>query len=176
MKNLIYPFFIYLNLLAIIFLAIFFILIFFKKSKMIFAFINKFGYLIIFLISFLAMVGSLAFSEILGWSPCVLCWYQRILMYPQVLISLIAYKINDQKAYLYHFWLSFFGFFIAFFHYLIQKEIIKGVNCNLVAVNPSSCLMKIKFAFNFISIPFMALTAFLMILIIAIINWQYRKN
>lgn len=167
MKNFIYPIFVYLNLLAIgcLFLLVFLFL--FKKTKqMIFSVIQRFGYWLIFLISFLATIGSLSFSEILGWLPCKLCWYQRILMYPQVLISFIAIWLKDKKIYLYHIWLSFFGFFIALFHYLIQREVIKGVDCNLVISN-GSCLSKINFSFGFVSIPFMAMTAFLMIIVIS---------
>lgn len=170
MKNLIYPFFTYLNLFAVFFLGIFFVLIIFKKTRdTVFVFVKRFGYQLIFLVSLLAMVGSLAFSEVLGWVPCKLCWYQRILMYPQVLISLIALKINDQKGYYYHFWLSFFGFFIALFHYLIQRGVIQEVDCNLIAAS-GACAIKINFAFGFISIPFMAVVAFLVIILVAISN------
>lgn len=96
-------------------------------------------------------------------------------MYPQVLISLIALKINDQKGYYYHFWLSFFGFFIALFHYLIQRGVMQEVDCNLIAAS-GACAIKINFAFGFISIPFMAMTAFVMIGVISFFNWKNREN
>lgn len=47
--------------------------------------------LFIWLVSLVATLGSLYFSEVRGYEPCELCWYQRILMYPIVLITLVAY-------------------------------------------------------------------------------------
>lgn len=175
-KDLIYPFFVYLTLTAWIFLLSFLVVFLFKKPRgMILGFVRRFGFWLIFLVSFMAMIGSLSFSEILGWVPCKLCWWQRILMYPQVLISLLAVKINDKKAYFYHFFLSLFGFLIAFFHYLIQRGIVKGIDCNLVATS-GTCLFKINFAFGFISIPFMAGTSFLIILLVSFLSLREFKN
>ena len=48
-------------------------------------------------VSFTAMLGSLYFSEIQLYEPCKLCWYQRILMYPLVLILGIAYIQKNAK-------------------------------------------------------------------------------
>ena len=48
------------------------------------------GLIFIWTISFVATLGSLYFSEVRGFEPCTLCWYQRILMYPIVLISGVA--------------------------------------------------------------------------------------
>ncbi|MGR5922655.1 disulfide bond formation protein B [Bacillus pacificus] len=41
-------------------------------------------------ISLIATCGSLYFSEILGFTPCNLCWYQRIFMYPLIFLIIIA--------------------------------------------------------------------------------------
>lgn len=48
------------------------------------------GLIFIFTTSLIAMLGSLYYSEVRGFEPCTFCWYQRILMYPIVLISGIA--------------------------------------------------------------------------------------
>lgn len=176
MKQLIYPFFNYLTLGSFISLfLIFCCLLSTKIRRKTIVFFNQFGFWIIFLVSLIATFGSLSFSEILGWAPCKLCWYQRIFMYPQVLLSLIAIKIKDKRAFFYHFWFSLIGFLISLFHYLIQWEIIKGIDCNLVS-SSESCFLKTNFTFGFISIPFMALTAFLIILIISFLNWKTKKN
>src|SRR5687767_13189790 len=47
------------------------------------------------LVSFIATVGSLLLSEVIGFEPCFLCWYQRIMMYPQVFLLLVAMRIKD---------------------------------------------------------------------------------
>lgn len=53
--------------------------------------------LFLWLVSLVATLGSLYFSEVRGYEPCELCWYQRILMYPIVLITLVAY-IQKMRA------------------------------------------------------------------------------
>src|SRR4028119_818395 len=53
------------------------------------------------LAAWIAMCGSLFFSEVLGWVPCVLCWYQRILMYPLALLLAIGIIRRDRGLYIY---------------------------------------------------------------------------
>lgn len=48
------------------------------------------------LAAWIATCGSLFFSEVLGWVPCVLCWYQRILMYPLALLLAIGIVRRDR--------------------------------------------------------------------------------
>ncbi|MEK7067519.1 MAG: disulfide bond formation protein B, partial [Patescibacteria group bacterium] len=49
-----------------------------------------------FIIALLATLGSLFYSEVAGFEPCKLCWYQRIFMYPQVLLWGIAWWKKDK--------------------------------------------------------------------------------
>ena len=89
-----------------------------KKSD--FAFIRK-NYLVFgFIVSLVATLGSLYFSDILGYNPCKLCWYQRILMYPQVLFFGISLFRKDRSILNYVLPLSVLGFLIAGFHYYEQ--------------------------------------------------------
>ena len=67
------------------------------------------------------MFGSLYFSEIRQYEPCELCWYQRILMYPFVVILGIATVKKDYKISLYSMVLSAIGGCISFYHYSMQK-------------------------------------------------------
>lgn len=175
MKNLIYPFFVHLTLISV-FLVLFIFFSFIFKSLRVFLLkiVKKFGLIFIFLISFLATVGSLSFSDILKWTPCKLCWYQRIFMYPQILIVFIGLLIKDKKVFVYNLWLSLIGFLIALFHYLIQMNIIRGIDCNLVS--SSATCIKINFYYGFISIPFMAMISFLLIIIISIFNIYESKK
>lgn len=53
------------------------------------------------LAAWVATCGSLFFSEVLGWLPCVLCWYQRILMYPLAIIIAIGLLRRDDRLHLY---------------------------------------------------------------------------
>lgn len=109
------------------------------------------------------MLGSLYFSEVRGYVPCALCWYQRILMYP--LTGLIAFGILRRDRHLPFLVLPFslLGQGVSTYHYLIQKTTIfgaptacaAGVPCTTVWIN----------WLGFITIPFLAMIAFLIITI-----------
>ena len=71
--------------------------------------------------SVIAMFGSLYFSEIRQYEPCELCWYQRIVMYPFVIILGIAYIKKDYQISFYSMVLSAIGGCISLYHYSLQK-------------------------------------------------------
>ena len=175
MIDLIYPFFANITVLSTLFLLFFLFLISFKKLRL---FLKKtlspLSLKFIFLISTTATFGSLLFSEVLGWEPCKLCWFQRIFMYPQVVIAAVGIIKKDKNVFLYHRYLSFFGLLIALFHYLIQWQVISGIDCNLVS-SSSSCV-KINFYAGFVSIPFMSLLAFLLIFILSFFYENQKKD
>lgn len=115
------------------------------------------------LVSVVATLGSLYFSEIRGFIPCELCWYQRILMYPLALILGIGTFQSDYSVKRVVLPMASIGWFISLFHYLEQKvpgfaEIkpcVQGVPCTTEYIN----------WLGFITIPFLAFTAFTIIII-----------
>lgn len=128
---------------------------------------------IIWVQSLLATLGSLYFSEIVGYLPCNLCWIQRIFMYPIVIITTVALlKKNKDIAYgaLY---LSGIGMLISIYHYGLQKLSFMGdasgicgdVPCNLQYIN----------YLGFITIPFLAGVAFIVIFISSILLNKEKK-
>ncbi|MGE7925919.1 disulfide oxidoreductase [Viridibacillus arvi] len=114
-------------------------------------------------VSILATLGSLYFSEIKGFIPCELCWIQRIFMYPLVVILGIGTFQSDISVRKFVLPLSILGGVISFFHYLEQKipnfggikPCMSGVPCSSEYIN----------WFGFITIPFLALIAFMVITI-----------
>ncbi len=110
-----------------------------------------------------AMLGSLYFSEVRGFLPCTLCWYQRILMYP--LAGLIAFGILRRDWHLPFLVLPFslFGQGISTYHYLLEKTTIFGAPTACQA--GISCITPWINWFGFITIPFLAMIAFLIITI-----------
>lgn len=130
------------------------------------------GYLlyIAWLISVIATLGSLYFSDIKGFIPCELCWFQRIFMYPLAVILGIAAFDNDTKLKKYVLPLSLIGSFISIYHYLVQKvpgfasikPCVQGVPCNMQYIN----------WFGFVTIPFLALTAFIIISILMFLLYK----
>ena len=72
-------------------------------------------------VSLVATLGSLYFSEVRGYEPCTLCWYQRILMYPIVLISGVALFQKNARIALTTAVFAIVGGSISLYHYGIQK-------------------------------------------------------
>jgi len=117
--------------------------------------------------SFTAMLGSLYFSEIVGYEPCELCWYQRIFMYPLVLILGIAVAKKDMKAAVYSLAMSGIGGLISLYHYGIQK--IDFLSDTAPACGRVPCTGMYINWFGFVTIPFLALLAFAIIFITSLI-------
>lgn len=112
-------------------------------------------------VSFTAMLGSLYFSEVVGYEPCEMCWYQRILMYPIVLILGIAVVRKDVKAAVYSAALSGIGMMVSLYHYGIQK--VDFLTDAAPACGRVPCTGIYINWFGFVTIPFLALTAFVII-------------
>lgn len=126
------------------------------------AFVQKNAILFAFIVAFIATTGSLFYSEIAGYDPCKLCWFQRIFMYPQVLLLGIALLKKDRGIAPYCIVLSVVGTTIAAYHYLLQLGIAPELSCGVVGYSVS-CAQLFVMHFGYITIPMMALTAFLMI-------------
>lgn len=121
-----------------------------------------------------AMLGSLYFSDVLHYPPCVLCWYQRICMYPQVLILGIAMMKDDVKVLRYTIPLTVVGLGISLYHnmlyYRILSESFKPCQSGV------SCTAKYIEYYGFVTIPLLALIAFTIILICSVLAWKAHSN
>ena len=109
-------------------------------------------------------LGSLFLSEIAGWTPCKLCWFQRIFLYPQVVLLGIALWKKDRGIAKYILTLSAIGAAIAVYHYSEQIHATFFMDpgetlepCDQTGV---SCATTYTFRFGYITVPMMALTAF----------------
>jgi disulfide bond formation protein DsbB len=90
--------------------------------------------------------------------PCTLCWYQRILMYPLVLILGVASYRQDRSVVVYALPLSLLGVGVSLFHYLDQK--IPGFGPPGLCSGGVPCSAAYIDWLGFITIPFLALVAF----------------
>jgi disulfide bond formation protein DsbB len=126
------------------------------------------------LVALLATLGSLFFSEVMKFPPCLLCWYQRICMYPLVLIFLPAVVQFDRAVLKFSFPLAVTGMGIAFYHNLLYYKIlpesaapcVQGISCTSVHIE----------WLGFITIPFLSFTAFALILLLMFIIYRNPKN
>lgn len=107
--------------------------------------------------SLLAMVGSLYFSEFMHLPPCVLCWYQRIAMYPLVLLLAIGILRKDKNVVSYALPLSIGGLIIATYHNLLYYKLLpESVQPCVVGI---SCTARQLEWFGFITIPLLSVSA-----------------
>lgn len=124
----------------------------------------------IWILSAIATSGSLYFSEIKGFIPCTLCWYQRIFMYPIFLLTSTSLLLKDKKINNYLLTLSIPGFLLALYHVLLQKtSLFSSFEPCSVGV---SCASEYVNWFGFVTIPLLSFTAFFLISITLI----YKKE
>ncbi|MBP3953639.1 disulfide oxidoreductase [Bacillus suaedae] len=138
------------------------------------AYIRQYALYIAWLVSVVATLGSLYFSEIKEFIPCELCWYQRIFMYPLVVILGIGTFQDDSSVKKFVLPLAIIGWSISLYHYLIQKvpgfapikPCVSGVPCSAEYIN----------WLGFMTIPFLALTAFSLIIIFLTLAKTNKTN
>ncbi|WP_407703039.1 disulfide oxidoreductase [Virgibacillus tibetensis] len=119
------------------------------------------------LVSLVATLGSLYFSEVRGFIPCELCWYQRILMYPLALLLGIGTFQSDFTVKKYVLPLAIIGWAVSLFHYLEQK--IPGFAKIKPCADGIPCSAEYINWLGFITIPFLAFTAFSMIIVLMLL-------
>ncbi|MST04381.1 MAG: disulfide bond formation protein B [Candidatus Pacebacteria bacterium] len=147
-----------------------------RDNHSFYLFLKKRGLLILFLISLVATLGSLIYSSVIGFDPCVLCIWQRIFLFPQVIILAIALKKKYSGIVDYLIPLTIIGGIIALYHVYISLGFNQlGIPCG---ANPgeTSCLIQYVNEFGYITIPVMSLTVYAYILALQIfIKKQLNK-
>ncbi|MCS6773460.1 MAG: disulfide oxidoreductase [Thermoflexales bacterium] len=112
--------------------------------------------------AWVATAGSLYMSEVLGWVPCLWCWYQRIAMYPLALLLAFGLIVRDRSLPKYALMLAVPGLLAATYHILLQKvpffarfEACRvGVPCSVDYLN----------WLGFITVPMLAWVAFAIVI------------
>ncbi|WP_297990665.1 disulfide oxidoreductase [Anoxybacillus sp.] len=125
-------------------------------------------------VALIATLGSLYFSEVLKFIPCELCWYQRIFMYPQVFLLGMAFVRKQFVIARYTLMLSIIGGTISLYHYFIQKVPFfrdTAPSCSIVP-----CTGDYLNWLGFITIPLLALVAFIFISVISYRVIQMEKE
>lgn len=103
-------------------------------------------------------LGSIFFSHVMAFTPCVLCWYQRICLFPLVMVLATGLFPFDTRVVKYSLPLAIAGWLIAFYHNLLYSGIIpqdlqpcsKGVSCTEKYID----------LFGFLTIPMLSLISF----------------
>ncbi|MFT8321043.1 MAG: disulfide oxidoreductase [Bacillus sp. (in: firmicutes)] len=122
----------------------------------------------------ISMFGSLYFSEIREFEPCTLCWYQRILMYPFVIILGLAVIRKDYRITFYTMIIAAIGACTSLYHYSLQK--LSFVANSAPSCGRVPCTGEYINWFGFITIPFLALIGFIIIFLCSVIVWKKTKE
>lgn len=135
------------------------------KQKRVVSFFSRHGLGCALLIAGTATLGSLFYSEIAKYEPCKLCWFQRIFMYPQVILLSLAVLKKDRSIAPYAITLSAIGGTISAYHIVLQNKPGIAVPCSTVGY-AVSCTKNYFLQFGYVTIPVMALTAFLLVILL----------
>lgn len=126
---------------------------------------------LIFLQALAATSGSLYMSNLLGWTPCRLCWFQRIAIYPIAVIAGAALVLGKTDVEDYVMPLAMLGIPVSAYHYLVQRvSQFQSAGCSVFSV---SCSTEYTFYLGYINISMMALTALVAILIL---SWKFNST
>ncbi len=116
-----------------------------------------------FVVSAVATGGSLFFSEVAGFVPCELCWFQRICMYPLSIITLLAAVHGEHRIARYLLPLPVVGSGIAIYHLLVENGVV-GQTSTCLASAPGGCATKWINEFGYMTIPTLTLTGFVLLI------------
>jgi disulfide bond formation protein DsbB len=136
--------------------------------------LKKYVLYIAFAQAFASTLGSLYFSEIAKFPPCVLCWYQRIAMYPLVAIFAVGILRKDKNVHLYAWPLIAAGWIVSVYHNLLYYKILPEAAAP--CISGVSCTTKFIEWFGFVTIPFLSLVGFTILGVLMVIYSRYVKR
>ncbi|MFZ2620989.1 MAG: disulfide bond formation protein B [Minisyncoccia bacterium] len=165
------------NIIFVVVLMI--ILIHADSRKHLYNFVHKYILELLFWGILSAVVGSLIYSDIVGFPPCDLCWYQRICMYPQLIIVLMAMYKKDKTVIDYLVPFSVIGAIIALYQSFIQWGFSFGLTGGCVALG-GECAKVYFTEYSYITIPFMSFTVFVYIITLKLVyyhkDWKLKNG
>jgi disulfide bond formation protein DsbB len=122
------------------------------------------GVILAFVVALAGTLSSLFYSEIAHFAPCSLCTWQRIMLYPQVILLGAALWYKNKKLHIYTIILSVAGGILALYNTFIQFGGSSVIPCGVSV----SCTKRYFLEFGYVTIPTMAFTGFLLIVLLLI--------
>lgn len=141
------------------------LLLLFRRQSDFLAFVARRAIWIGFAIALIGVATSLFYSEVAGFAPCLLCWWQRVFLYPQALVFAVGLWWRDKKVSSYSLALSIPGALLAIYHSYLQFGGSPLIPCS---ANATSCIQRYFLEFGYVTIPTMSLTAFGLIIVLMI--------
>jgi disulfide bond formation protein DsbB len=129
---------------------------------------------VVWFVSVVGTLGSLFFSEVMRLPPCTLCWYQRILLYPLVIVSTVGLVTRDAGAARYAWPFVIGGLAIATYHNLVYYHLIPE-SLTPCTVGVSCSERQIEWL-GFITIPLLSEAAFIMMVAALVVFRRHSKG
>lgn len=123
-----------------------------------------------FIILLSATLGSLLYSNVVGFEPCYLCWYQRIFTFPSVILLGMAMVKKDKGILDYVLGLTIVGTLISLYHNFISFGGSSFIPCPATG---ASCTQLYVYEFGYITIPMMMLTAFALVIFLIVLQRKF---
>jgi len=118
-----------------------------------------------FLVVLAGIVVSLIYSDYFGMSVCWLCWYQRVFLYPQVILFAIALWMKDARVAVYSIALSVFGAAVALYQHYLQMGGESPLPC---PASGGDCAQRFLFEYGFVTFPFVAFSTFALLIVLTL--------
>ncbi len=161
------------NIIFVVVLAV--ILVHAVSRAKFYAFVHKYILELLFWGVMSAVVGSLVYSDIVGFPPCDLCWWQRVFMYPQAIILLVAMYRKDKTIIDYLVPLSVLGALVALYQSFIQWGFDFGISGGCAAAG-GECAKVFFTQYSYITIPFMSFTIFVYIIALKFVYYHKERH
>jgi disulfide bond formation protein DsbB len=113
------------------------------------------------IVATVATLGSLYYSEHAGFVPCELCWYQRIVMYPLVIVLGVAALRRDRAVWITTLVFVVIGAPLSLYHWLVERVPAFEASSSCSTTTPCSAPWFEKW--GFVTLAWMAMSAFLLI-------------
>lgn len=162
-----------LQLLCFAIIAVF--LFFRNRDNVFLKFLKDYTFIFGFFSALGAMALSLFYSSVVGFPPCELCWMQRIFIYPQVILFGMELWKREKVIVDYSLVLAFIGTMISLFHIYVEHGGASSLACATGSATEVSCAVRYIYEFGYITMPVMAFSMGVFLILI-LSNYKYMSK
>ena len=137
-------------------------------------FFQEYGLFLAWLIALITMLATLAMDQVLRWPVCLLCWYQRVAIYPLVILLGIAVYRDDRHIIPYALPFCVIGFLLALYQYL--EQMVPGFAPISVCTESLPCNIVHVAWLGFITLPFLSMLVCLVLFGLMMVVYQNHRK
>lgn len=138
-------------------LATIFLIVDMRGERVLAPYVRTWGLYGAFIVTLVGTTLTLVYSEVFGFIPCGLCWFGRIMLFPQVVLTGVGLYVKDKTMPVYGIVLSSLGVIISLYHHYLQMGGTALVRCPTAG---GDCSQRFFFEFGFLTFPLMSTILF----------------